>query len=292
MWLHENKGKISVAFLCDLFQLSRPGYYGWLKKKDAPDKNASILSDIKEIRKNHSAYGVARLHKTLNKKLKKNKLSPVSYGRIYGICKVNGLLQKLRRPRGITQQDRAEQASEDLIQRDFTAEHPNKKWLGDITEISCKDGKLYTAGVFDCFDGAIVGFSMENHKRASLCSSAFKEAVNRYGKDNELIFHSDRGSQYTSREFRRVLNGYNTRQSMGRTGSCYDNARMESFFATLKKELIYRIPVTTLTCKEVKRLIFRWIECEYNRDRLYSANEDGMPPLEKRAAYLEQVQAA
>ena len=79
---------------------------------------------------------------------------------------------------------------------------------------------------------------------------------------------------------------------MGRTGSCYDNARMESFFATLKKELIYRIPVTTLTCKEVKRLIFRWIECEYNRDRLYSANEDGMPPLEKRAAYLEQVQAA
>jgi putative transposase len=278
--------------MCDLFKLSRPGYYSWLKNKDKPDKNASILSDLKEIRKKHSAYGVARLHKTLNKKLKKNKLSTVSYGRIYGICKTNGLLQKSRRSRGITQQNRAEQASEDLIQRDFTAEQPNKKWLGDITETMCKDGKLYISGVFDCFDGAIVGLSMEGHKRASLCSSAFKDAINRYGKSKDLIFHSDRGSQYTSREYRLLLDAYSIRQSMGRTGSCYDNARMESFFATLKKELIYKIPVKTLSREDVKRLIFRWVECEYNIDRLYSANEDSMPPLEKRAAYLEQVQAA
>jgi transposase InsO family protein len=275
-----------------LFQLSRPGYYSWLKKKDAPDKNSPILSDLKEIRKKHRAYGVKRLHQALNKKREKKKMPRVSYGRVYGICSVNGLLQKVKRPRGITQQNRADQVSEDLIRRDFTADHPNRKWLGDITEIACKNGKLYISGVFDCFDGAIVGLSMENHKRASLCSSSLKEAVRRYGKDKDLIFHSDRGSQYTSREYRQLLDGYNIRQSMGRTGNCYDNARMESFFATLKKELIYRIPVTTLTREEVKRQIFRWVECEYNRDRLYSANENSMSPLEKRATYYSQQQAA
>lgn len=275
-----------------MLRLSRPGYYNWLKKKDATDKNAPILSELKEIRKKHKAYGVARLHKALNKERKKKKLPDVSYGRIYGICKTNNLLQKTKRPNGITQQNHADQASDDLIQRDFTVAHPNKKWLGDITEVLCKDGKLYISGVFDCFDGAILGLSMDSHKRASLCADALKYAVNRYGKNKELIFHSDRGSQYTSREYRRLLNGFSINQSMGRTGSCYDNARMESFFATLKKELIYRLPLTTLKREEVKRLIFRWIECEYNRDRLYSANEDSMAPLEKRAAYYSRAQAA
>ena len=117
---------------------------------------------------------------------------------------------------------------------------------------------------------AIVGMSMDKNKRAELCRSSYLAAVHRYGKTKGMIVHSDHGSQYTSHLFRDCLKAEGARQSMGRTGSCYDNARMESFFATLKKELIYGLALSKLTREEVKALVFRWIECDYNTIRLLS----------------------
>lgn len=208
-----------------------------------------------------------------------------SYGKCYRLCRDNNLLHRRKTPRSITKRNPEEQLSEDLIQRDFKAAEENSKWLSDITEVKCVDGKLYLAAILDCFDGAIVGMSIARHKRAELCVSALKSAIGRYGKKHGLILHSDRGSQYTSHEYREHLAKYQVLQSMGRTGSCYDNARMESFFATLKKELIYELPLYRLTRDQVRQKIFSWIELYYNIERRHTANEDNLPPLKKRAKY-------
>ena len=161
--------------------------------------------------------------------------------------------------------------------------------LSDITQIKCTDGRLYLAAVLDCYDGAVVGFSMKHHMRASLCCDALRDAVSRYGYQKGLILHSDHGSQYTSREYRALLAQYGSiRQSMGRTHCCFDNARMESFFATLKKELIYRLDCVSMNREQVRQLIFRWIETYYNRLRRNTANEDNLPPLVKRLRWIQK----
>ena len=123
--------------------------------------------------------------------------------------------------------------------------------------------------------------------RSSLCCAALHDAVARYGHTNNLILHSDHGGQYTSHQYRALLMQYGFRQSMGRTHCCFDNARMESFFATLKKELIYRLHCVSMPRQQVRQLIFRWIETYYNRLRRNTANDDNLPPLVKREKWIQ-----
>ena len=179
--------------------------------------------------------------------------------------KQNGLIKKAKRhPNGITREDASAQKSENLIQRDFTAEDPNKKWLSDITEVPCSDGKLYVAAVMDCCGGEIVGLTMDDNMRKELCIQAFESACkaqNAYG----MVFHSDRGSQFTSYAFRASLARYGAVQSMSGTGRCYDNARMESFFATLKKEKLYQLHTERYPMAWIKSVIFRYVMVYYNR---------------------------
>ena len=131
-----------------------------------------------------------------------------------------------------------------------------------------------------------------DHMRAELCTAALMTAKRRYGLTKDCIVHSDRGSQFTSYLYREILVGHGLRQSMGRTGSCYDNARAESFFATLKKDLIYRLHLSLMTKKEVRAKIFAWIEGYYNKKRRNTANDGNLPPLKKREAYNRQLSAA
>jgi len=216
----------------------------------------------------------------------------VSYGKGYRVCRDNGLLTKRRIPKSLTKADPAAQASKDLVKRDFTADVPNKKWLTDITEMVCKDGKLYLCGVLDCFDATIVGHSMDWGMKTPLCTAALSSAVRRYGKSDDCILHSDRGSQFTSHLFRQTLEAKGFFQSMGHTGTCADNARMESFWATLKKELIYKLPLYKMTRDQVKSLVFEWIEGYYNRKRRHTANVGKIPPLVKRERWNSLRQAA
>lgn len=277
-WIAENKGKESIAYCCRVLSVSRTGYHRHHGKEDKKGGDATILSELFRIHQEHPEYGTERVRRSLTPE------NRCSYGKVYRLRKENGWVRKTcRRPQGVTKRNDEDQLSEDLIQRDFSAVAPNRKWLGDITQVSCKDGKLYVGAVFDCFDGAIVGLSMREDMTAELCVQALESAVMRYGKSPGLIFHSDRGSQYTSHRYRKALALHGIEQSMGRTGSCYDNARMESFFATLKKEALYVLPLSTLTKEQVRRIIFRFIECGYNRTRLYSANPEYMPPLVYRA---------
>lgn len=280
-WLAENRGEESISFCSKVLGVDRCGYHRYMGRKHLCDKNAPIVSELREIHQVHPEYGVMRKRQMLSMK--------ISYGKAYKLCKENGFLQKkYKRPHNLTKADPRAQLSEDLIRRDFKANRPFEKWVGDITQVICAEGKLYISGVMDCFDGAIVGYAMADHMKAELCTKALGNAVNRYGKQDGLIFHSDRGSQYTSREYRRDLSRYGMMQSMGRTGSCFDNARMESFWATLKKDLLYRLPLRTMTRAQVIRAVFRWIECEYHMVRPYSANPWSLPPLRYRALQKQQ----
>lgn len=199
------------------------------------------------------------------------------------------MIKYVSRAKGLTKADPQAQKAENLIKQDFSASKPNEKWLTDITEVPCSDGKLYLAPVLDCYDGAIVGFKMDDNMRAELCEDAFKWACKKHNTRG-MILHNDRGSQYTSHVFRSMLNQYGAIQSMSSTGRCYDNARMESFFATLKKEKLYKINTMEMTMTEVKTIIFRFIYY-YNLRRIYTTNK-GYPPMVYRQMYYHNRLAA
>jgi transposase InsO family protein len=248
-----------------------------------------IKKVLAEDPENKENYGAKRVHLRLTQA---EYSYTGSYSTVYRVMKANNLLQKKKRkPNGITKEDYEAQKSENLIKQNFLASEPNTKWLSDITEVPTADGKLYVSPVLDCFDGKIVGLAMDNNMRKELCIQSFEQACrlhNAYG----MTFHSDRGSQYTSYKFRESLESRGAVQSMSGTGRCYDNARMESFFATLKKEKLYKIKTELLPMATVKSIIFRWIYSYYNNKRVYTSNEGGYPPSIKRHMYEENLLAA
>jgi transposase InsO family protein len=276
--------------MCKVLEVTRQGYNKWLKQQGKPYKHEALLALIRQVlgedNENGDNYGVRRIFLAL----RNNKSYTGSYSTVCRVCRENGItLPKKRTPDSLTEADREAQKSENLIKQDFTAGKPNEKWLSDITEVPCSDGKLYVSPVFDCFDGAIAGLAMDDNMRKELCISAFEQACR--GQDAYgMIFHSDRGSQYTSGDFRASLARHGAIQSMPGTGRCYDNARMESFFATLKKEKLYRIKTENLAMETVKSIIWRYVGSYYNRRRIYTAN-DGYPPLVYRNMYYSQQQS-
>jgi len=277
--------------MCKVLGVTRQGYNKWLKSQGKPYKHEALLALIKQVLEeddeNSENYGVKRIFLAL----RNNKGYEGSYPTVCRVCRENGItLRKKRNPNSLTEADKDAQKSENLINQDFTADKPNEKWLSDITEVPCSDGKLYVAPVLDCYDGAIVGLSMDDNMRRQLCIDAFEQSCRRQGAYG-MIFHSDRGSQYTSDDFRASLAKYGAIQSMSGTGRCYDNARMESFFATLKKEKLYLIKTEDLPMETVKSIIWRYVEGYYNHRRIYTTN-DGYPPLVYRKMYYAKLQLA
>lgn len=279
----------SAAALCRVLHVSESGYYKHERTRVKPYKYADILEKIYGLLREDPEnvnYGVRRIWLYLRNNLQ----CPLSYSTILRICRENNLvIHYKRRPNSLTESDPEAQKADNLIQQDFTAETPNQKWLTDITEILCKDAKLYLAPVLDCYDGSIRGLKMDTNMRAELCAEAFKRACREDGARG-MILHSDRGSQFTSRVFRETLAAYGATQSMSGTGRCYDNARMESFFATLKKELIYQMDTPQMTTAEVRSAIYRYI-AYYNLRRIYTPN-DGWPPLVFRQMFYRTHEAA
>lgn len=262
--------------MCHVLRVSESGYYRSLRETNRSGRRELLLVKIKEIIERYpdnDNYGVQRVHLAL---MQEGEAS--SYSTVYRVMKENSLLKKrTHHPNGITREDAAAQKSENLINRDFTADAPNRKWLSDITEVPCSDGKLYVAAVMDCFGGEIVGMAMDDNMRKELCIQAFENAC-KARNTRGMMFHSDRGSQFTSYMFRESLAKYGAVQSMSGTGRCYDNARMESFFATLKKEKLYRLRTERYPMAYVKTVIFRYVMIYYNRQRIYTSNPCGWPP--------------
>jgi transposase InsO family protein len=202
----------------------------------------------------------------------------------------NLLHESNRSPDGLTKADRDAMKPENIIRQDFTAEAPLRKLLTDITQIPCKDAKLYVSPLLDCYNGEIISLVMDTNMKKELCIDTVK-ALRRYPIEGAIL-HSDRGSQYTSEAFRETLKRMKIQQSLSGVAHCYDNARMESFFATLKKELLYCIPTYRMTMEEVKSAVFRYVFTYYNQVRVYTGNPDGWPPAVYRRLQEKQEMTA
>ncbi|OMH29357.1 transposase, partial [Tersicoccus phoenicis] len=193
----------------------------------------------------------------------------ISHKRVWRLMREAGL--KVRHPkawRRTTLPGENPVGAPDLIGRNFTASQPNTKWCGDITYIRTWDGWAYLATVIDLHSRTVVGWAIADHMRTNLVTDALEMAIARRRPAKGAVFHSDRGTQYTSHDFDQFCRKNNIRRSLGRTGICYDNAVAESFFATYKKELIHTRPWPNL--KTLKKATFTWIEEYYNRARRHS----------------------
>ena len=162
-----------------------------------------------------------------------------------------------------------------------------------MTEIKASDGKLYISAIFDCYDLAVLGLTMDTNMKAGLCEQTLDNAVKAYPMLCGAILHSDRGTQYTSELYRKAMNKYGIRQSMNSAGSrCHDNARCESMWARFKEELLYgRYDTTAMTVEQLKTLIWRYFISYWNNRRICSAN-GGLPPMIKRQKYYDSLQEA
>ena len=271
--------------MCDVLNVSETGYYRFKRNLGRPSKDAVLSAVMQDIINEHpynDNYGVDRMQIALQ-----HRGYTVGKRRISRIMKENGWLhERKRRPHGLTKATTEIQEKENLIKQDFTSDQPYQKLLTDISQIACRDGKLYISPIMDCFNGEILSLVMRSNMRKELCIDTFNAASKRFPL-NGAILHSDRGSQYTSDAFRDSLKNAGVLQSLSGVNHCFDNARMESFFATLKKELLYRIPTYKMKMDEVKAIIFRYVFVYYNRIRIYTSNPDGLPPAVYRR-HLEQ----
>ena len=179
---------------------------------------------------------------------------------------------------GLTKADKKAIWPQNIIKQDFSAQEPLRKLLTDITQIPCKDGKLYVSPLLDCYNGEIIALAMDTNMKKELCIKTITEAYKNFDIKDGVIIHSDAGSQYTSGAFILAAGKHHAVQSMSDVGKCYDNARMESFFATLKKEKLYRINSTKMTAEQVKAVIFRYVMIYYNRKRISTVNPRGLHP--------------
>ena len=261
--------------------VSESGYYRWRKNRSKQTKRQLLSVEIQKILSEHpdnANYGINRIRLALEQ----NGIR-VSRRTVYRVMSANGWLHKRRTPRGITRSSSEEQKLENLLKGDFKSDEPFKKFITDITEIQCLDGKLYVSAIMDCFSGEIVALEIRDNMKKELCIATLRQLKKFCGGDlSGTILHSDRGSQYTSSAFREELQKAGMIQSLSGSGRCFDNARMESFFATLKKEKIYRIAAYKLTREEVRSLVFRYVYAYYNRQRIYTGNPFGLPPVKYR----------
>ena len=268
MFIKENRRQYPLSLLCEVLRVGSSGYHKWLKRKVSRRaiENQRILEIIRfHHNKSKGSYGLPRIYAAMRRQgLKVNKK------RISRLMKLGNIKAKTKRRFKVTTvQNSKAAASENLLNQNFTALSENQIWTSDITYLWTREGWLYLAVVMDVYSRKIVGWSLSSSLSKELVLKALLMAILHRNPGQGIIFHSDRGSQYTSRLVRELLKSYKITQSMSSTGNCYDNAITESFFHTLKTELIYWNVYQTR--EEAKRSIFEYIEIFYNRQRLHSA---------------------
>lgn len=264
---------LGVRRLCGLVNVSSSSYYSWcsgLKKRKLSAKQEKFLYlKIKEVFiKSQETYGVPRVWRRLLR------LGVSCSRRQVGlIMKKNGLISvHARRKKKFvvtTDSSGTRKPAANLLARNFSAKAVNEKWVGDVTFISTPEGWLYLAIVIDLFSRKVVGYALGRHNDAKLACDAFRMAVLRRGEPRRLVYHSDRGSVYASNDFKTLLAEYDITPSMSRKGNCWDNAVAESFFDTIKVELIYQKEFN-LMLSYISSII-DWIEGFYNAERMHSS---------------------
>jgi transposase InsO family protein len=265
MKVHE--GEFPVVFMCEIFSVSTSGYYTW-RKRDNSKKEGKDLRLLRAIEDVHNSsrktYGSPRVFDQL-----KGLGHEVSKTTVERTMKKHGIRAKTKKKFRVTTDSKHNlPVAPNLLKQNFSPEKPNQTWGGDITYIWTKEGWLFLAVIVDLFSRQIVGWSLDKTMTKELVLSALNQAHSRRNPGTGLIFHSDRGSQYCSREYRKALKKYQMLQSQSRKANCWDNACVESFFHTLKTEMIYHESFETR--EQAYRAIFEWIEVFYNRQRIHS----------------------
>ena len=265
-----------LRLMCKVMDVSSSGYYEWRRRPESAQElsNRKLDEEIGKVYGEHKQrYGVPRVTEEL-----KERGLQCSENRIARRMQKLGLkgiqAKKFKRT---TDSNHDKPVAPDLIEQDFTALAPNQKWVSDLTYVWTDEGWLYLAVIMDLYSRAIIGWSMGKRMTQQLMCDALTMALFRRGFPKGVIIHSDRGSQYCSTAYQKLIKMTGLRCSMGRRATCYDNAAMESFFHTLKVELIHRERYPTR--QEAKGAIFEYIETYYNRKRRHSAIEYKIPML-------------
>ena len=262
------RSTFAVEKMCQSLDVSRSGYYRWkvAPKSKRSEANEKLLNKIEETYEDFQGiYGSPRITQEL-----RDAGVECSENRVARLMRKNEIAAKTKRKFKVTTNSRHNlPVAPNLVNQEFTAAAPNQLWLSDITYIWTREGWLYLAVILDVFSRQIVGWSMSERMTQDLVLNTLKQALGRRSITSELTFHSDRGSQYAAHEFGKLLKEHGIKQSMSKKGDCYDNAMMESFFSSLKRELIYPFPVFE-TRGEAKSSIFYYIEIFYNKIRRHS----------------------
>jgi putative transposase len=278
-----------VKKMCRWLEVSPSGFFDWKRRPQSPTaaRRADLTAHIVKIfDDSDETYGYRRVHAELRRR-------GVQAGPelVRAIMRDQQLVPCQPRPWrvSLTDNDGRDPAIPDRVNRDFTADTPGQKMVGDITYIPTWEGWLYLATVIDCHTKAVIGYAMDDHYKTPLIIEAICMAARNIELPGNAIFHSDRGSNYTSDRFARELTELGIHQSVGRTGICYDNAMAESFFAALKNERVHRTVYPTR--EHARDDITRYIELRYNTRRIHSGL-DYRTPKEAYSEWLDQQEAA
>lgn len=278
----------TLAQMLAWLKVSKSGYYEWLNRLPSATERRRELLKVKIetlFERFGGTYGYRRVHAELVRAGER-----VGQELVRQLMRELGLVPVQPRPYRTTTVRGADQpAIPDLVRRDFTADRPGVKLVGDITFISTWQGWLYLATTIDCFNKEVIGYAMADHMRTELVTDALDMAARNHTLEPGCIMHSDRGTQYVSAEYVAKLNELDLRHSLGRTGICWDNSLAESFFASLKNERVHHMVYPTR--RKAKQDIARYIELHYNRRRIHSGL-DYWTPHEVRNEYLNGQLAA
>ena len=270
--MHEHKGQFTVEQMCSVLEVSRSGYYDWERRREQPPgprqrRRAELVEKIQEVHEqSRCTYGSPRVYEEL--KAQGESVCQNTVARVMRDQGIRSVVHRRFRVR-TTDSSHAHPIAPNVLDRDFERDLPDEAWCADITYVPTQEGWLYLACVIDLCSRRIVGWSMAEHLRAELCTEALEMAVARRRPGEGLVHHSDRGVQYACGEYRELLEEHGIQCSMSNRGDCWDNAPMESFFATLKSELVYQNDYPTR--EEARRSIFQYIEVFYNRKRRHSS---------------------
>ena len=276
MVIYRHKDKYSICGMCRFFKVSRSGYYAYVKRMDLPARDLPLAEKIRECQEEcGKTYGYRRVHIWLERKgIYRNPKTVLRIMQKYSLLSV--IKRKKYRNYGAHLHKYP-----NLLNRDFSAERPNQKWVTDISYIHTKQGVLYLSIIRDLYDNSIVAYKTGTEQNVNLVLSTIREAKKKEKVTTELQLHSDQGFQYTSQAYYRLTQSYGITPSMSRRGNPYDNALAENFFSILKTECIYRVKLQTY--EEARLLISEYIHF-YNHQRIQLKTK--LTLLEKRCQFV------
>ena len=274
--IEKHKDQYSISEMCKFFGVSRSGYYKYLKRIDIPAKDLELANKIEECQtENHRTYGYRRVHIWLERKgIYRNPKT------ILRVMQKYNLLSVVRRKKFHYCSQHLHRYP-NILNRDFSAERPNQKWVTDISYIKTDEGFLYLSVIRDLYDNSIVAYKTAKDQSIKLVLDTIKAAKRKEKVTGELQLHSDQGFQYTSHAYFNLTQSYGIKQSMSRRGNPYDNALAENFFSILKTECIHRVKLKTY--EHARQLIGEYIDY-YNNCRIQTKTK--LTPLEKRCQYF------